>query len=108
MLGRWGGPLPQTWLDQQLLLQKKILKRMRELGMTPGMMFCFFATHSLPLPLFLSYSVCHPILFVLSINHIATFHYHLSLLLEVKVGHQAKKHRNWIVNVSLRLKEELD
>ena len=74
MLGRWGGPLPQTWLDQQLLLQKKILKRMRELGMTPGMMFCFFATRSLPLPLFLSYSVCHPILFVLSINHLATFH----------------------------------
>ncbi|KAF4367611.1 hypothetical protein F8388_011250 [Cannabis sativa] len=32
----WGGPLPQSWLDQQLLLQKKILRRMYELGMTPG------------------------------------------------------------------------
>ncbi|KAL5544366.1 hypothetical protein UlMin_008150, partial [Ulmus minor] len=31
----WGGPLPQSWLDQQLVLQKKILTRMHELGMTP-------------------------------------------------------------------------
>ncbi|KAI8543574.1 hypothetical protein RHMOL_Rhmol08G0229400 [Rhododendron molle] len=31
----WGGPLPQTWLDQQLTLQKKILARMFEFGMTP-------------------------------------------------------------------------
>ncbi|KAA8540869.1 hypothetical protein F0562_024993 [Nyssa sinensis] len=31
----WGGPLPQSWLDQQLILQKKILARMHELGMTP-------------------------------------------------------------------------
>ncbi|KAK3030070.1 hypothetical protein RJ639_037618 [Escallonia herrerae] len=31
----WGGPLPQSWLDQQLMLQKKILARMHELGMTP-------------------------------------------------------------------------
>eukprot|EP01018_Ginkgo_biloba_P022651 Gb_23620 [translate_table: standard] len=31
----WGGPLPQSWLDQQLMLQKCILSRMRELGMTP-------------------------------------------------------------------------
>lgn len=31
----WGGPLPQNWLEQQLLLQKKILSRMLELGMTP-------------------------------------------------------------------------
>ncbi|XP_024031957.1 alpha-N-acetylglucosaminidase [Morus notabilis] len=31
----WGGPVPQSWLDQQLLLQKKILQRMYELGMTP-------------------------------------------------------------------------
>ncbi|CAM8912675.1 unnamed protein product [Rhodiola kirilowii] len=31
----WGGPLPQSWLDQQLDLQKKILARMHELGMTP-------------------------------------------------------------------------
>ncbi|MED6134837.1 hypothetical protein PIB30_040699 [Stylosanthes scabra] len=31
----WGGPLPQSWLDQQLHMQKKILARMYELGMTP-------------------------------------------------------------------------
>ncbi|XP_016563517.1 alpha-N-acetylglucosaminidase isoform X2 [Capsicum annuum] len=34
-LHKWGGPLPQSWLDQQLILQKKILARMYELGMTP-------------------------------------------------------------------------
>ncbi|KAL0910940.1 hypothetical protein M5K25_019037 [Dendrobium thyrsiflorum] len=31
----WGGPLSQNWLDQQLNLQKLILPRMIELGMTP-------------------------------------------------------------------------
>ncbi|XP_045159526.2 alpha-N-acetylglucosaminidase-like isoform X2 [Mercenaria mercenaria] len=31
----WGGPLPQTWIEDQLALQHKILDRMRELGMTP-------------------------------------------------------------------------
>ncbi|KAJ7945919.1 putative Alpha-n-acetylglucosaminidase [Quillaja saponaria] len=31
----WGGPLPQSWFEQQLILQKKILGRMYELGMTP-------------------------------------------------------------------------
>ncbi|KAK3038800.1 hypothetical protein RJ639_027387, partial [Escallonia herrerae] len=31
----WGGPLSQNWLDQQLVLQKQILSRMIELGMTP-------------------------------------------------------------------------
>ncbi|KAK7354098.1 hypothetical protein VNO80_19556 [Phaseolus coccineus] len=31
----WGGPLPQSWFDEQLILQKKILTRMYELGMTP-------------------------------------------------------------------------
>jgi alpha-N-acetylglucosaminidase len=30
-----GGPLPQVWIDQQEQLQKRILGRMRELGMTP-------------------------------------------------------------------------
>lgn len=35
---RWGGPLPQSWLDQQLVLQKKIIARMYELGMTPGIL----------------------------------------------------------------------
>ncbi|KAF2311400.1 hypothetical protein GH714_022302 [Hevea brasiliensis] len=34
-LHRWGGPLPQSWLDQQLILQKKIITRMYELGMNP-------------------------------------------------------------------------
>lgn len=33
---RWGGPLPQTWLDQQLEMQKRILDRMYEFGMNPG------------------------------------------------------------------------
>ncbi|CAL5029630.1 unnamed protein product [Urochloa decumbens] len=31
----WGGPLPQTWLDDQLALQKKILSRMHAFGMFP-------------------------------------------------------------------------
>lgn len=31
----WGGPLPHSWLQRQLFLQKRILFRMRELGMTP-------------------------------------------------------------------------
>ncbi|TKG94400.1 alpha-N-acetylglucosaminidase [Puteibacter caeruleilacunae] len=34
-LDHWEGPLPQSWLDNQLLLQKKIVTRERELGMTP-------------------------------------------------------------------------
>ncbi|KAF3437335.1 hypothetical protein FNV43_RR20088 [Rhamnella rubrinervis] len=34
-LHAWGGPLSQSWLDQQLILQKQILSRMLELGMTP-------------------------------------------------------------------------
>ncbi|KAG0483643.1 hypothetical protein HPP92_011727 [Vanilla planifolia] len=31
----WGGPLSQSWLDQQLGLQKLIVSRMIQLGMTP-------------------------------------------------------------------------
>jgi len=31
----WGGPLPQSWIDSHCELQKKILTRERELGMTP-------------------------------------------------------------------------
>jgi len=31
----WGGPLPQSWIDSHRELQKKILTRMRELGMRP-------------------------------------------------------------------------
>ncbi|GMI95740.1 CYCLOPS 1, N-ACETYL-GLUCOSAMINIDASE [Hibiscus trionum] len=31
----WGGPLSENWLKEQLVLQKKILYRMLELGMTP-------------------------------------------------------------------------
>ncbi|XP_057513131.1 alpha-N-acetylglucosaminidase isoform X2 [Actinidia eriantha] len=36
-LHAWGGPLSKKWLDQQLVLQKQILSRMLELGMTPVM-----------------------------------------------------------------------
>jgi len=34
-INRHDGPLPQSWLDGKSALQKKILQRMRELGMTP-------------------------------------------------------------------------
>ena len=34
-LDGWGGPLPATWIDRHEELQKKILARQRELGMTP-------------------------------------------------------------------------
>ncbi|PHT60524.1 Alpha-N-acetylglucosaminidase [Capsicum baccatum] len=34
-LHAWGGPLSQNWLNIQLALQKQILSRMIELGMTP-------------------------------------------------------------------------
>jgi alpha-N-acetylglucosaminidase len=34
-INRHEGPPPQKWIDDQELLQKKILSRMRELGMTP-------------------------------------------------------------------------
>lgn len=34
-LDYWEGPLPQGWIDDQAELQKKILKRERELNMTP-------------------------------------------------------------------------
>lgn len=33
--GSWGGRLPMDWIDRQFELQKKIVKRMTELGMTP-------------------------------------------------------------------------
>ncbi len=31
----WGGPLPQSWIDEHADLQKKILARLREFGMEP-------------------------------------------------------------------------
>ncbi|XP_014663294.1 PREDICTED: alpha-N-acetylglucosaminidase-like [Priapulus caudatus] len=31
----WGGPLPRSWMKAQFLLQRKIVERMREFGMTP-------------------------------------------------------------------------
>jgi len=31
----WGGPLPDSWKQNQLALQHKILQRMRSLGMIP-------------------------------------------------------------------------
>lgn len=34
-IDRWGGPLPQCWLDGQLELQKQITERERELNMKP-------------------------------------------------------------------------
>ncbi len=34
-LDKWGGPLPMSWLQHQKELQKKIVERERELGMTP-------------------------------------------------------------------------
>lgn len=34
-IDRWGGPLPESWLDGQLELQKKITARERELNMRP-------------------------------------------------------------------------
>uniref|UniRef100_X1Z3X3 Alpha-N-acetylglucosaminidase n=1 Tax=Capitella teleta TaxID=283909 RepID=X1Z3X3_CAPTE len=33
----WGGPLSTNWHHQQILLQHRILKRMRDLGMTPAL-----------------------------------------------------------------------
>lgn len=33
--GSWHGDLPRDWIDQQFELQKKIVRRMVELGMTP-------------------------------------------------------------------------
>jgi alpha-N-acetylglucosaminidase len=34
-LDGWGGPLPKSWMKRQKELQEKILRRQRELGMTP-------------------------------------------------------------------------
>lgn len=34
-IDRWGGPLPKSWLDGQLELQKKITERERQLNMKP-------------------------------------------------------------------------
>ena len=34
-IDKWGGPLPQSWLTHQKELQKQIVARERELGMTP-------------------------------------------------------------------------
>lgn len=34
-MDEWGGPLSQAWIDEHLELEKKILARERELGMTP-------------------------------------------------------------------------
>lgn len=34
-IDHWDGPLPKSWLDNQLELQKKIVKRERELNMKP-------------------------------------------------------------------------
>ena len=34
-LRAWAGPLPQSWIDQQFALQKKLLARYKELGIEP-------------------------------------------------------------------------
>ena len=34
-MDEWGGPLPQSWIDRHVTLQKQIVARERELGMTP-------------------------------------------------------------------------
>ena len=34
-IDRWAGPLPNSWIDDHVELQKKILQRQRGLGMTP-------------------------------------------------------------------------
>lgn len=42
----WGGPLPDSWYNQQEILQKKILKRMHEYGMQPVLPgFCGMMPH---------------------------------------------------------------
>ncbi|KAF2180635.1 glycoside hydrolase family 89 protein [Zopfia rhizophila CBS 207.26] len=47
--GSWGGELPLTWINDQFELQKKILERMLELGMTPILpAFTGFVPRSLP------------------------------------------------------------
>lgn len=49
--GSWGGPLPTQWVNDQFTLQKQIVARMVELGMTPvlpsftGFVPKAFATH---------------------------------------------------------------
>ena len=34
-IDRWGGPLPDSWIDKHLELQRQIFQRERELGMSP-------------------------------------------------------------------------
>lgn len=46
--GSWGGSLPSQWVDDQFDLQKRILTRMVELGMTPVLpSFTGFVPHAL-------------------------------------------------------------
>jgi alpha-N-acetylglucosaminidase len=42
-IDKWNGPLPQSYIDGQCDLQKRILAREREFGMTP--VLCAFAGH---------------------------------------------------------------
>lgn len=42
----WGGPLPLSWYKQQETLQKKILARMKEMGMKPVLLgYCGMVPH---------------------------------------------------------------
>ncbi len=34
-IDRWAGPLPDSWIDRHVELEKKIVQRQRQLGMTP-------------------------------------------------------------------------
>ena len=47
--GNWGGDLPTTWINDQFELQKQIVERMKELGMTPVLpSFTGFVPRALP------------------------------------------------------------
>ncbi|KAI0362277.1 alpha-N-acetylglucosaminidase [Trametes cingulata] len=47
--GSWGGDLPMAWVNDQFALQKRVLKRMAELGMTPVLpAFTGFVPRALP------------------------------------------------------------
>ena len=48
----WGGPLPLSWYDRQLRLQRQILARMKELGMHPVLPgYCGMVPHDARLKL---------------------------------------------------------
>ena len=57
----WGGPLPLAWYSQQEALQKKILSRMRRLGMSPVLPgYCGMMPHDAKERLGLDVSISGP------------------------------------------------